>query len=137
MNRSNRKKVLVFNALLFASLFMLITINKEYLRPVAQDHAFCLLITGCFPNFIAAYIISLAVAAGVFVKKPRYSRLLVYSISFLIFAVLALEEIKPMWGASEHYDIFDIFASGLGSALAILTYEIASAKRDKNQNKQP
>jgi glycopeptide antibiotics resistance protein len=113
---------------------MLITINKEHLRPAAQDHPFCQVITGCFPNFIAAYLISLAMVVGMLVRKPRYSRIIVYSISLLIFCVLALEEIKPMWGASEHYDIFDIIASGLGSVLAIFTYEIASSVR--NQKKQ-
>jgi len=29
-----------------------------------------------------------------------------------------------MWGASTHFDIYDIVASALGSALAILTYEL-------------
>jgi len=42
---------------------------------------------------------------------------------------LTIEEFKPMWGASTHYDSFDIFASGLGSLLAILTFELVVLKR--------
>ncbi|MBT4333378.1 MAG: hypothetical protein HOD64_08870, partial [Candidatus Cloacimonetes bacterium] len=40
------------------------------------------------------------------------------------FTILLIEELKPMWGASTHYDTFDIIASGVGSTLAILTYEL-------------
>ncbi|GAG53255.1 unnamed protein product, partial [marine sediment metagenome] len=49
--------------------------------------------------------------------------------SLLVFAILTIEEFKPIWGASTHYDSFDIFASGLGSLLAVLTFELVVLKR--------
>ena len=39
-----------------------------------------------------------------------------------------------MWGASTHYDLFDIFASGIGSLLAVLTFELIVLWR-KNKSK--
>ena len=44
--------------------------------------------------------------------------------SIAVFAILTIEEIKPILGASTYYDIFDIIASGVGSAFTILTYEL-------------
>jgi hypothetical protein len=41
---------------------------------------------------------------------------------------LAIEELIPMWGASTHYDALDILASGLGSTLSIITYELMARK---------
>jgi len=35
-----------------------------------------------------------------------------------------IEELTPMWGASTHYDSFDIIASGIGSLIAIITFEL-------------
>ena len=90
---------------------------------------FARILTGSFPNFIAAYIISLAFVNAVLVKKPKYSRLIIYISSFLVFIVLTVEELKPMWGASTHYDSFDILASGLGSILAVLTFELVVLKK--------
>ncbi len=55
-------------------------------------------------------------------------------VSILVFIILTIEELKPMWGASTQYDLFDILASGLGSLLAILTFEIFIGKIVKNKN---
>jgi len=41
-----------------------------------------------------------------------------------VFVLLAIEEIKPMWGASTSYDIFDILASLLGAILSVITFEL-------------
>jgi hypothetical protein len=71
---------------------------------------------------------------AVVTREPRYQRLIVYSSSFLVFAILAVGEIKPMWGASTHYDSFDILASGLDSLLAICTYEIIVLNRNSKRN---
>ncbi len=62
---------------------------------------------------------------GILAKRPRHGRRWVYSIALVIFAILALEEFKPLWGASEYYDTFDVLASGFGSLVAIVFYEIA------------
>ena len=65
----------------------------------------------------------------VVIREPKYSRLIVYLSSLLVFVILTIEEFKPIWGASTHYDSFDIFANGLGSLLAILTFELVVLKR--------
>lgn len=61
--------------------------------------------------------------------RPRHSRLLVYLGSLLVFAILTVEEVNPMWGASTCYDLLDIIGSGAGSLLAIATYEWIVLKR--------
>ena len=105
--------------------------NKEILRPSFNDIPFMTLVLGSFPNFIAAYIISLFFVNGALTMKPVRSRFLVSFGSLFVFAVLTVEELKPMWGASTHYDVLDIVASGVGSLLAIATYELAAVTRKR------
>jgi hypothetical protein len=47
----------------------------------------------------------------------------------IIFLVLTVEELRPMWGASTVLDAYDIAASGVGSLLAISVYEFVSRLR--------
>ena len=132
MDWKSKKKLLVTNILLFALLFVLVSFNKEYLRPEFSHIPFLGVLTGCFPNFIAACIISLAAVNAVISRKPGHGRLIVYVCSSLVFLVLTVEEFRPMWGASTQYDLFDILASGAGSLTAILTYELLVLnRRDK------
>ena len=137
MNINNRKKVIAVNALLVAALFGLVSLNKEVLRPAVNDSGLLKILTGCFPNFIAAYLISLAVVSAVLIRKFKHGRLIVYLSSIAVFVILTVEELKPMWGANTYYDIFDIVASGVGSTLAIFTYEllilIKMRRRRKNR----
>jgi hypothetical protein len=137
MNINNRKKVIAVNALLVAALFGLVSLNKEILRPALNDSDLLKILTGCFPNFIAAYLISLAVVSAVLIRKFKHGRLIVYLSSIAVFVILTVEELKPMWGANTYYDIFDIVASGVGSTLAIFTYEllilIKMRRRRKNR----
>jgi hypothetical protein len=121
---NNKKKVIAINAILFAALFGLISLNKEILRPASNDSILLEILTGCFPNFIAAYFISLAFITAVLIRKFKHGRLIVYSSSMAVFVILTFEELKPLWGASTYYDLFDILANGVGSILAIFTYEI-------------
>lgn len=120
----NINKAIAVNAILFATLFGLISLNKEFLRPAMINSECQKLFTGCFPNFIAAYIISLLSVSAVLIRKFKHGRLIVYVSALIIFLILLTEEIKPMWGASEFYDPYDIIASGLGSFFTILTYEL-------------
>ncbi len=120
---NNRKKIIIINSLIIASLFGLVALNKEILRPLCSDASFASVLTGSFPNFIAAYLISLAIVSAMLIRKPKFGRQIVYAASFIVFAILTIEELMPMWGASTHYDSFDIFASGIGSLLAIFTFE--------------
>jgi glycopeptide antibiotics resistance protein len=124
MNINNKKKVIAINAILFAALFGLVSLNKEILRPALNNSSLLKILTGCFPNFIAAYFISLAFVSAVLIRKFKHGRLIVYSGSIAVFVILTIEELKPMWGASTYYDIFDIIANGVGSTLAIFTYEL-------------
>ena len=117
-------KIIGINLILFALLYGLVSLNKEILRPEFSHISLISILTGSFPNFIAAYIISLAFANAVLIRKPKNGRLIVYVGSVLVFTILAIEEIYPMWGASTYYDPFDILASGVGSILAIITFEL-------------
>jgi hypothetical protein len=112
------------NALLFAALFLSVTFNKEYLRPAFAHTPVLGILVGCLPNFLAAFLISLGFVNGVYSRKPKRGRLIVYVASFLVFLVLTVEELRPMWGASTQYDLYDILASGLGSIMAIVVFEL-------------
>ena len=136
MSPSMKLRVILINIFLFGLLFGLVTLNKEILRPSFSDMPFMMPLLGSFPNFIAAYIISLFFVNGALTMEPRHSRFLVCIGSLFVFAVLTVEELKPMWGASTHYDVLDIVASGVGSLLAIATYELAAATRKRAKKDQ-
>ena len=120
------RKYLAINLILFAILYLSVTFNKEFIRPVYGNSPIIGIITGSFSNFMAAYIISLFPVSPIISKKIKIkkARIIVYTISILVFLILTAEEIHPMWGASTQYDLFDILASAVGSLLAILTFEI-------------
>ena len=130
----SRKKlrVILTNIFLFGLLFGLVSLNKEILRPSLSDIPIVKPMLGCFPNFIAAYIIGLFFVNGALTIKPMHSRLLVSLGSLSVFAVLTAEELRPMWGASTHYDVLDIVASGVGALLAVFTYEVAVVRRSRD-----
>jgi hypothetical protein len=50
-------------------------------------------------------------------------------VTAIVFLILTIEEFNPIWGASTHFDSYDILASGLGSALAILFFEIICKRK--------
>jgi hypothetical protein len=132
MDWKDKRKLLATNILLFVVLFVLVKFNKEYLRPALWDVPVLGALAGCLPNFLAAFLISLTAVNGVLVRGPQRSRLFVYAGASLVFLVLTVEELRPMWGASTHYDTCDIVASAVGSAAAILVYELI-VRRRKNQ----
>ncbi len=127
----NRIRIVGLNLLLIAFLFGLVSLNKEVLRPALIHSTFASVLTGCFPNFIAAYLISLAFVNPVLSRQPKHGRLIVVLSSTIVFGFLTIEELRPLWGASTHYDPWDIIASGFGSLLAILTFEIFTLIRTK------
>jgi hypothetical protein len=131
MSREKRLRVILTNLLLFGMLFGLVSLNKKILRPSLSHIPIVKLTLGCFPNFIAAYIISLFFVNGALTLEPRHSRLIVYLGSLSVFAVLTAEELRPMWGASTHYDSLDIVASVVGALLAVFTYEVAMVMRKR------
>ena len=131
MSQKSKFRIVVTNVILFGFLFGLVSLNKELLRPSLSHIPFMAPLTGSFPNFIAAYIISVFFVNGAVTMEPRHSRLLVYLGSLLVFVLLTVEEVNPMWGASTWYDVLDIIATGAGSLLAIVTYELIILKRNR------
>ena len=125
MDTKSKLRVVLGNLFLLAALFGLITLNKTLLRPQLKNSRIGQILTGSLPNFLAALLISLAFANAILAKKPTHGRLWMYLIACLVFAILALEEFTPLWGASEYYDTFDVLASGFGSFVAIVLYEMA------------
>lgn len=131
MSKKNRLRVILTNVLLFSLLFGLVSLNKEILRPSLSDIPIVKPMLGCFPNFIAAYIVSLFFINGALTMVSQHNRLIVSLGSLFVFVVLAAEELRPMWGASTHYDVLDIVASGVGALLAIVTYKVAMAQQKR------
>lgn len=129
-------KILGINLLLFGLLYGLVELNKTVIRPVLTPDSFLNTLAGCFPNFIAALLIGFAPIVAVLFRKPEKSRLIVYISSVLIFLVLTVEEFKPMWGASTYFDVYDIIASGLGSGLAIVFFEIIQRRQIQFTNEK-
>jgi hypothetical protein len=134
MDWKEKVRLIATNLLLFAALFLLVTFNKEFLRPAFWHTPVIGVLTGSLPNFLAAFLISLAVVNGVNSRKPKHGRLIAYIGSSLIFLVLTVEELRPMWGASTQYDLYDILASGLGSLTAISVFELVSAHSLRSNN---
>ena len=133
----NKRKSIAINLFLFAFLYLSVSFNKEYIRPVYGSLPFWGIITGSFSNFMAAYIISLFPIAAIFAKglNLKKARLIVYSIAFLVFVILTIEELKPFVDVSKVYDIYDIIANGLGSLFAIFTFEIFFSRKLKSKEK--
>lgn len=138
MGITKNRKYLAVNLILFAVLYLSVTINKEFIRPVYGSSPIIGIITGSFSNFMAAYIISLLPIAPILAKNLgiKKARIIIYAISILVFLILTIEEIYPMWGVSTQYDFFDILASGVGSILAILTFELINTKWKKVKSKK-
>jgi len=131
MSRKSILPVILTNVLLFGFLFGLVFLNKKLLRPSLSHIPFMTPVTGSFPNFIAAFIIGLFFVNAAVKIERGHSRLLVYVSSLLVFALLTIEEVSPIWGASTYYDVLDIIATGAGSLLAIVTYELIVLRRKK------
>jgi hypothetical protein len=137
MRLQGKKRIIAVNAFLFAALFIMVSFNKEVLRPAFNHIPFLRSLLGCIPNFLAAYLISMAFINALVIRQPKFSRLLAYAASMVVFGILTLEELKPMWGASTVNDSLDIAASLAGSLLAMITYEIIAIiqkKRKKVKN---
>ena len=121
-----KKKYIAINLILFAILYLSVEFNKEFIRPLYSGSPFLGILTGSFPNFIAAYIISLFPIAAILAKRlnVKKSRLLIYIFAVVVFLILTVEEFQPFFDASTVYDIYDIIANGVGSIIAIITFEL-------------
>ena len=134
-NKIFKNKIYIaINLILFAVLYLSVTFNKEFIRPVYGHSPIIGILTGSFSNFMAAYIVSISLIAPILARniEIKKARLIIYVTSILVFIILTIEELKPFVSASKTYDIYDIIASGLGSILAVLTFELINIKRKNN-----
>lgn len=134
IDKRSKLKLIGTNCLLFVILYGSVTFNKQVLRPAYGHIPVLKAVLGCLPNFLAGALLSLSIVNSLRVRKPRHGRLLAYTGSLLIFAILTLEELKPMWGASTYYDPLDILASALGTLAGILVYEIIRFRQRSHSN---
>jgi len=129
------KKSILLNVILFVILYFSVEINKTYLRPLFHNNETLDFLTGIFPNFIAALIISLFALTplkkrNISIKK---SRIFFYIFSILVFLALAIEEIRPYADVSKVSDTFDIIASAVGSIFAIILFELFYPKKQNEK----
>ena len=122
VNKKTTMKVIGINLILFLLLIFLIYINKTFLRPAFNETQLAKILTGSFPNFIAALLISLCAVNPVLIRRPKFGRLIVCLGSICTMTVLILDEIKSI-GASTQFDSYDIAGTILGAVLAILIFE--------------
>ncbi|MBU0528740.1 hypothetical protein KKF86_03165 [bacterium] len=124
------KKIIAINLILFAVLYLSVSFNKEFIRPVYGNTPILGILTGSFSNFMAAYIISLFPIAAILKKKlnVKISRSIIYTVAIMVFIILTVAEIQPRFDISKVYDIYDIIASGIGSLLAIITFKLLIRK---------
>jgi hypothetical protein len=134
INRLSKFRLIGTNCFLVAILYGSVTFNKEVLRPAYGRIPVLNDVLGCLPNFLAAALIGLSIVNAVRVRKPRHGRLIAYAGSLLVFAILTLEELKPMWGASTYYDPLDIIASALGALVGIVVYEVIRSRQQSSLN---
>lgn len=125
-------KIIGINLTLFLLLVGLIYINKTIFRPTFNDSYLAQILTGSFPNLIAAFLISLCAVTPVLIRRPRLGRLIVYSGSLFVMTVLILDEIQSI-GASKQYDIYDIAGSVIGALLAVLTFEYLNYRQKRRK----
>ena len=107
MNKKLKKKKILklfgINILLYSLLFGLVTLNKQVFRPAFNHSQLGSILTGSFPNFIAAYLINLCIVNGVWIRKPKFGRPIVYGLALIITAVLVHEEFKSIWGKFQRH----------------------------------
>ncbi len=132
MSKSKRTKTITINIVVFAILFGLISLNKEVLRPLWEADRFLNFLTNIFPNFIAAYLINLAILNAILIKAPVRQHLFAAGSSILVFVIFVLEEYFSLLGASTQFDINDIIASGFGILLAFLIFVLIVKKRKQS-----
>ena len=134
-----RSTCVAVNATLLAFLFLSVSFNKEYLRPAFASTPALSAFTGSYANFIAAYVICLFPACPILIKKFNSTKgmRIVLATATVVFVILTIEELAPVFGASKVRDGYDIVASAFGSSCAILTFlfltRVISRKKNKTE----
>ena len=121
-----RSTCVAVNAIMFAFLYLTVTFNKEYLRSAFAGNPILELLTGSYPNFIAAYVISLFPACPILTRRALISKgtRLIMATAAVVFVILTIEEFVSVFGASKVADGNDVVASALGVSCSILTFLI-------------
>ncbi len=115
-------KIMGINITFAILLFVLIYINKTFIRPTYNNTHFIQMLTGSFPNFIAGLLMCLCVVTPVLIRKPKFKRIIVYTISLCIMFVLVFDELQSLT-ASKQYDLNDVIGSVIGVILALFIFE--------------
>lgn len=112
------------NLILLAFLYLSVSLNKTYIRPAWAPIPVLNVLTGSFANFMAAYVISLFPATPILTWRLSDARGLriIIAAAVVVFIILAIEELAPIFSASKVRDGYDIIASALGSSCAVLTF---------------
>ena len=120
MNIKSYRRGLLFLSTI--SLLLLI-VNKEFLRPNYRNIAEVSIILDSMANFLAPLIYGLFPIDIILKSNYKNGRLYYYTLSILLFLFLIVEEYFAFFTTSNTFDLYDIFASGLGALITILIYE--------------
>ena len=120
MNINSYRRGLLFISTI--SLLLLI-VNKEFLRPNYGNIAVVSIILDSMANFLAPLIYGIFPIDIILKSNYKNGRLYYYTLSILLFIFLIIEEYFTFFTTSNTFDLYDIFASGLGGLITILIYE--------------
>ena len=111
--------------LLFLSTMslLLLVVNKEFLRPNYGNIAVVLIILDRMANFLAPLIYGLFPIDIILKSNYKKGRLYYYTFSIVLILFLIVEEYFSIFTTSNTFDLYDIFASGLGGFITILIFE--------------
>ena len=111
--------------LLFLSTMslLLLVVNKEFLRPNYGNIAVVSIILDRMANFLAPLIYGLFLIVIILKSNYKNGRLYYYTLSILLILFLIVEEYFSFFTTSNTFDLYDIFASGLGGLITIFIYE--------------
>ena len=119
MNNINK-----ISSILVISLVSLGIINGEYLRPTYGSKPIIMYILGSLPNFIASYVLFILIMSFLVKKNLNYINLIMFSVGVFVFLFLTFEEYLPFFTGNKTFDIFDVFANGVGVLFAFISFKI-------------
>lgn len=117
--KTYRRGLLILSTI---SLLLLI-VNKELLRPIYGNTGVASIIHNSMANFLAPLIYGLFPIDIILKSNYKNGRLYYYTLLILLILFLIIEEYFAFFTTSNTFDLYDIFASGLGGLITILIYE--------------
>jgi VanZ family protein len=107
----------------------------EYLRPRYGRLQYFDILIGSLPNFVGAFVFSLALSSEISKLYVKKRKLIIYLMSSLVFIILTIEEFHPFFTATKTFDKFDIIASAIGALCSVIVLESSMRKKYENKNK--